>query len=92
MINLINKDLHTYYLTQHNLFNAVYEMILYLNTDINPGISGLSIDLNDFDPDNWVEFDDITDDNLIDWYCARKNITRQELETKLNTAYHTVEI
>ena len=92
MINLINKDLHTYYLTQHNLFNAVYEMTLYLNTDTNAGISGLSIDLKDFDPDNWVEFDDITDDNLIDWYCTRKNITRAELETKLNTTYHTVEI
>ena len=85
MINVINKELHTYYLSEHNLFNAVHFMMLWMNTDTNTGVSGFDVDLKNFDVDNWVEFDDITDDNLIDWYCARKEMTREELEIKLNT-------
>lgn len=85
MINVLYKELETSDLSEPNVSNAVVRMTLFMHTNTNSALHSYCVDLNDFDPDNWVEFDDITDDNLIDWYCARKGITKAQLETKLNT-------
>tara|TARA_A100001015_G_scaffold316413_1_gene430609 strand:+ start:2950 stop:3225 length:276 start_codon:yes stop_codon:yes gene_type:complete len=85
MINVLRKELQTEDLVDINLTNVVSRVLLYLNTDTCRAVSIFNFPLRSPDVDNFIELDNITDDNLIDWYCGRKNMTREELEIKLNT-------